>query len=119
MKKILLFALIFTACTSSAADYVEELNALGLNEFSTDEEAEKFANKTCLQVELGEISYGSKVEGLAIKNFCNEYYDEFRMISRNPNFGVFNNLIFGLLIIVLFKKFFSYLSIIYTENDKK
>lgn len=81
MKKIILFALIFTACSNIAADYVEELNALGLNEFSTEEEAETYAKKTCLQVELGEITYGSKVEGLAIKNFCNEYYDEFRILT--------------------------------------
>tara|TARA_B100001093_G_C26711000_1_gene963401 strand:- start:112 stop:1101 length:990 start_codon:yes stop_codon:yes gene_type:complete len=83
MKKIILFALIFTACSNNASAYIDELNTLGYNDFSTEEEAENFAKKTCLQVELGEKTYGSKIEGLAIKNFCNEYYEEFRILTND------------------------------------
>ena len=40
------------------------------------------------------------------------------MLSKNPEFGITNILVFSLLIIVLCKKFFNYLSIIaYTKND--
>ena len=47
-----------------------------------------------------------------------QYYDELKMLSKNPEFGITNILVFSLLIIVLCKKFFNYLSIIaYTKND--
>ena len=81
MKKLFIYTIIFVSCTNSSATYIEELNALGINNFSSEEEAETYAKKICLQVELGEITYGSKIDGLAIKNFCNELYSEFRILT--------------------------------------
>ena len=46
-----------------------------------------------------------------------QYFDEFKMLSRNPSFGFINNLIFGLFVILLFKKFSNYLSIIVNTED--
>lgn len=46
-----------------------------------------------------------------------QYFDEFKMLTRNPSFGFINNLIFGLFVILLFKKFSNYLSIIVNTED--
>ncbi len=78
--KILLFLLLIS-CTNNAANFIDELNSLGINEFSSEEEAEEYAKSICLQVELDEKTYGDKTEGLAIKNFCEDYYSDFRVLT--------------------------------------
>jgi hypothetical protein len=37
-----------------------------------------------------------------------QYFDEFKMLSINPSFGKVNNFVFGLIVILLFKKFFEH-----------
>ena len=80
-KLITLFFLVIVACSNNAANYIEELESLNLNEFKTEEQAESFAKTTCLKVEIGELTYGTRVEALAIKNFCNDFYAEFRTLT--------------------------------------
>lgn len=46
-----------------------------------------------------------------------QYFDEFRMLSRNPSFGFVNISIFGLFVVLLFKKFLNDLSIIVNTED--
>jgi len=81
LKTLVLLFVFIVACSNNAANYIEELDTLGINEFSNEEDAESFGKSVCLQVELGEISYGDKKEGLAVKNFCEEYYENFEILT--------------------------------------
>ena len=81
LKTLVLLFVFIVSCSSDAANYIEELETLGINEFSSEENAERYGNRICSKVEKGEITYGGNKEGLAIQYFCEEYLEDFEILT--------------------------------------
>jgi|MDTC01.2.fsa_nt_gb hypothetical protein len=80
---------------------------------------ERFIPPTDAEKRLITFEKNGNIVNTSSSNECMElisdgyqYFDEFKMLSINPNFGKVNNFVFGLIVILLFKKFLSILSII-------